>query len=394
MTGRAGRREVWVALGLATGAAVALGFSRFAYALLLPAMRDDLGWSYVQAGAMNTANGGGYIFGAAASAFVAQRFGIGRAFLAGMAASALVLLLSGLTADFHTLVALRTFGGAATAFAFILGASLATAVAASPERASLTVALYIAGASGGVVVSGLVLPPLLAALGAPGWRAGWLAMGALALTAVVPAGLAVRHVAAAGLRQPGRLPLAVVRRLLPTFASYALFGGGYVSYMTFIIVLVRQAGGGPWATSGYWVLLGLSSIAGTLLWGRLLGAVRAELGPGLVSGALLVGALPVLLWPGLPAAYVSAVLFGGSFMSGPMAITMLVRRLLAPELATAAIAALTVAFALGQALGPIVSGYVSDLTGSIAAGLWVAPLLLAGSAAFAPLQRPIGNFQS
>ena len=74
-----------------------------------------------------------------------------------------------------------------------------------------------------------------------------------------------------------------------------------------------------------------------------------------------------------------------------MAITMLVRRLLAPELATAAIAALTVAFALGQALGPIVSGYVSDLTGSIAAGLWVAPLLLAGSAAFAPLQRPIGN---
>ena len=177
MTERAGRREVWVALGLATGAAVALGFSRFAYALLLPAMRDDLGWSYVQAGAMNTANGGGYIFGAAASAFVAQRFGIGRAFLAGMAASALVLLLSGLTADFHTLVALRTFGGAATAFAFILGASLATAVAASPERASLTVALYIAGASGGVVVSGLVLPPLLAALGAPGWRAGWLAMG-------------------------------------------------------------------------------------------------------------------------------------------------------------------------------------------------------------------------
>ena len=391
MTERAGRREVWVALGLATGAAVALGFSRFAYALLLPAMRDDLGWSYVQAGAMNTANGGGYIFGAAASAFVAQRFGIGRAFLAGMAASALVLLLSGLTADFHTLVALRTFGGAATAFAFILGASLATAVAASPERASLTVALYIAGASGGVVVSGLVLPPLLAALGAPGWRAGWLAMGALALAAVVPAGLAVRR---RRRRRPPPARAAAARRgprLLPTFASYALFGGGYVSYMTFIIVLVRQAGGGPWATSGYWVLLGLSSIAGTLLWGRLLGAVRAELGPGLVSGALLVGALPVLLWPGLPAAYVSAVLFGGSFMSGPMAITMLVRRLLAPELATAAIAALTLAFALGQALGPIVSGYVSDLTGSIAAGLWVAPLLLAGSAAFAPLQRPIGN---
>ncbi len=139
------------------------------------------------------------------------------------------------------------------------------------------------------------------------------------------------------------------------------------------------------------MLLGLSSIAGTFLWSRLLGAVRAGLGPGLVSGALLLGTLPVLLWPGLPAAYLSAILFGGTFMAGPMAITMLVRRLLAPELATAAIAALTLAFAfaLGQAVGPIVSGYVTDLTGSMAAGLWIAPLLLAGSAALAPFQRPV-----
>ena len=57
-----------VALGLATGAAVALGFSRFAYALLLPPMRETLGWTYVQAGAMNTANGAGYLAGAAAAA--------------------------------------------------------------------------------------------------------------------------------------------------------------------------------------------------------------------------------------------------------------------------------------------------------------------------------------
>ncbi|HRO10370.1 YbfB/YjiJ family MFS transporter, partial [Amaricoccus sp.] len=374
------RREIRVSLALGTGAAVALGFSRFAYALLLPPMREDLAWSYVQAGAMNTANGAGYIAGALASAFVAEHFGIGRAFLAGIAGSALALLLSGLTGDFHALVALRTVGGAMTAFAFILGASLASAVASRPERAGHMVALYIAGAGGGIVVSGFLLPPLLAALGPPGWRAGWLAMAALSFLALVPAALAVRRTPAAGLRQPGRLPPRVARGLMPTFAGYALFGGGYVSYMTFIIVLVRQAGGGAWATSSYWVLLGASSIAGTFLWSRLLGIASAGLGPGLASGALALGALPVLIWPGLPAAYVSAVLFGGTFMAVPMAITMLARRLLPLELATAAISALTVTFALGQAAGPIVSGYVTDLTGSIAAGLWVAPLLLAGAA--------------
>ncbi|MGH9054723.1 MAG: YbfB/YjiJ family MFS transporter [Acidimicrobiales bacterium] len=52
------------AAGLALGPAVALGLARFAYALLLPAMRTDLHWSYTQAGALNTANALGYFAGA------------------------------------------------------------------------------------------------------------------------------------------------------------------------------------------------------------------------------------------------------------------------------------------------------------------------------------------
>ena len=76
-------REVFTALGLSTGAAVALGFSRFAYALLLPPMRADLGWTYVEAGALNTANGAGYIVGALVAAWAARRWGTARAFLAG-----------------------------------------------------------------------------------------------------------------------------------------------------------------------------------------------------------------------------------------------------------------------------------------------------------------------
>jgi len=37
---------VVLALALSLGAAVSLGITRFAYALLLPPMRADLGWSY------------------------------------------------------------------------------------------------------------------------------------------------------------------------------------------------------------------------------------------------------------------------------------------------------------------------------------------------------------
>ena len=74
-------REIVIAVGLSTGAAVALGFSRFAYGLLLPAMRADLGWSYVQAGGLNTAIGAGYILGALVAAWTAKRWGMAQAFV-------------------------------------------------------------------------------------------------------------------------------------------------------------------------------------------------------------------------------------------------------------------------------------------------------------------------
>jgi MFS family permease len=50
-----------VALSLA---ATVLGLSRFGYGVLLPAMRAELGWSYAEAGLLDTANAVGYLAGA------------------------------------------------------------------------------------------------------------------------------------------------------------------------------------------------------------------------------------------------------------------------------------------------------------------------------------------
>ena len=40
---------------------IGLGIGRFAYALVLPDMRDSLSWSYSAAGFMNTINAVGYL---------------------------------------------------------------------------------------------------------------------------------------------------------------------------------------------------------------------------------------------------------------------------------------------------------------------------------------------
>ena len=85
-----------VACALALGTAVSLGLARFSYAMFLPPMREDLAWSYLTAGAMNTANAAGYLAGALLAPAWLRSFGARGAFLAGTAATAAFVAAHGL----------------------------------------------------------------------------------------------------------------------------------------------------------------------------------------------------------------------------------------------------------------------------------------------------------
>ena len=52
-------RPVLLAMGLSLGTIIGTSLVRFSYALFVPAMRADLGWSYLLTGAMNTAHAAG-----------------------------------------------------------------------------------------------------------------------------------------------------------------------------------------------------------------------------------------------------------------------------------------------------------------------------------------------
>jgi len=382
-------REVFTALGLSTGAAVALGFSRFAYALLLPPMRADLGWTYVEAGALNTANGAGYIVGALVAAWAARRWGTARAFLAGFWASVAVLLLTAATGSLSVLFALRTVGGISTALTFILGAALAAAICPtqSPRRRGTLVGLYVAGVSVGLLLSGAAIPIILQG-GAGRWPEGWVVIGLISAAGLPAAWWAARNVPEPVGRNMAVLKVDELLHLAPTFVGYGLFGAGYAGYMTFIIALLQKQGGSSEEMTWFWFVLGLVSAVSTLVWGRVLGAFHDGRGPALVFATAMLGALPVLVSPGPTAMFASAILFGGSFLAGPTSVTIVVQRQLPVSSWTAAISLLTASFALGQTVGPILAGAISDATGSIAAGFWISPVLLGLAACGNLLQRP------
>jgi len=85
---------VIIAIVLSVGAAISLGITRFAYGLLLPPMRDDLGWSYALAGAMNTSNAAGYLLGALLTPLLLRRASPGAVMLAGALAASVLMALS------------------------------------------------------------------------------------------------------------------------------------------------------------------------------------------------------------------------------------------------------------------------------------------------------------
>lgn len=371
-------------LALALAPMVALGFSRFAYALLLPAMQSDLGWSLSQAGALNTANGMGYLLGALAAAPIAHRWGASRCFGLSMLASAMALLVGGMLHEWHVFMWVRALGGVSTAIIFVLGTALATQ--AMPQRPASALTLYFAGSGLGMVLAGSVLPHWLDA-SASGWQTAWVILGSAALLAAFIGALAARSLKGVGVRTSAAPGKSGVRHLWPLLVANGLFGAGYVGYTTFVIALLQQQGHGSLATSLFFCGLGLASLVATSVWGQGLARLRNGQGFALVCACVAVGTVPVLLSAAWPALALSALVFGASFMAGPAAVSLVAQRLLSERQLAGALGALTATFSLGQALGPLAAGWVADATGQLAAGLWLGPALLVCAALVSSAQR-------
>ena len=387
-TGTDAPTPLWVVLGLAMGPTVALGLARFAYALLLPPMRAELGWNYAVAGALNTSNAAGYLAGALVAAAIGRHFGDKRVFAVGLLLTALSVGGSGLTASYALQLALRFVAGLTGALAFVAGAGLTAAAAkgGAPGRAPTLLGIYFAGGGLGVTLSALAVPPLIA-LG--GWRGGWLALGGLSLAATLFAwvvlGRAPDTASVAGREGRGGWS---ARFMAPKLIAYGFFGAGYIAYATFIIAYLKSAEhlSGP-IVSAFWAVLGLASIVAAFAWGPVLGRLKRGWGAAATIGVVTLGAAMPLVWGGVIGAFLSAILFGGSFLAVVAAVTSFARRAAKPHAWTSVIAALTVAFGIGQSIGPVLSGTLSDGPGGVRAGLWLSVAILALASLIAATQR-------
>jgi predicted MFS family arabinose efflux permease len=365
---------------------IGLGIGRFAYALVLPDMRDSLGWSYSAAGFMNTINAAGYLAGALVASRLIKRFGLSATVRWGTLVCVVSLALCALSGNFVVLSFARLLVGLGAAAVFIAGAALAATIAQSrPGRANFLLSLFYAGPGLGILASGLVAPFVLRAFGPGSWWIVWWAMTALTAVMTIPLLLAPIDIQA-DLDADIPTPFAI-RPVLIYLIGYFLFGAGYIAYMTFMIAYIRDAGGGAWAQSAFWCLIGLSAFATPWVWRRVLALDRGGISTAIILSVNTVGAaLPLL---GHSAAWLtaSALVFGISFFAIVGSTTAFVRYNYSPAAWPTAIAAMTIAFGIGQTLGPTFTGAITDAMGSLSYALNAGAAMLAAGAVATAFQK-------
>ena len=377
------RRVFVTALALALGAAISLGLARFSYALLLPPMRAELGWSYFTAGAMNTVNAMGYLVGALLLPRALAKLDARTIFLAGGWGAALLLALHGFARSEALLYALRGLTGVASAATFASGGLLAARLGQQPgARPSLVLGLYYGGTELGIVASSLIVPPLT-------WPVAWQGLALAALAATLAMGWGTRPLAAAPMAAAARGAGFSARDFAFGLAGYLMFGLGYIGYMTFIVTLLREQGASGATVVAFYILLGCGVIASSWLWAPLLQRYRGGQPLALLNALLAVATLLPVLSAHPLAVFASGALFGAVFLSLVASTTALVRHNLPPAAWPAGIAAFTSIFAAGQIVGPSLVGWVADGAGGLARGLAVSAGVLALGALLAARQRAL-----
>lgn len=387
-----GPARPWLVLaGLTLGVCVTNGFARFAYGLILPAMRADLGWSYAQAGWLNTANALGYLGGAMATLALLRRVSASRLFAFGVWTTALALFATGLSEAFWAQTAGRVAAGLFGAMSFATGGALTAALFQdNPRRNALAIAIFFGVGGGmGIVLAGATLPVVLGLYGPGAWAWCWIVIGLLSF-AMTPlslwAGKQLRPPAGAAAPRAARVP---VRPMLGEFAGYASFGLGYIVYLTFIAAWMTAQQASPLLIAAVWMTTGLGICASPFLWRGVLARFASGLPLAMILAGIAAGSALPLFWGGTLGLFASAALFGACVFMSPGAVTSFSRQNLPQESWGAAISVFTIVFAVAQIFGPIGAGLIGDATGDIGRALLAAAAVLLAGAGAAAMQRPL-----
>lgn len=401
----------WVVLGMGTLVVFgALGLARFGYTVVLPAMQAGLGMDNTQAGALATANLVGYLVSCVIGGALASRFGPRTVIVCGLALAAVSMVMTGFAGSFGSAIVWRALTGVGSGASNVPVMGLMSSWFAAPRR-GLAAGVAVAGSSIALIVTGPLVPRILAVQGPDGWRACWFIFGGATLALAVGAALLLRNAPSdVGLRPIGLSPedkaspgASGSKRLTDVYNKpivwlvglvYVAFGFSYIIYMTFFTKSLIADGGYTQTQAGrLFMIMGWFSLLCGLIWGSVSDRIgrKGALAMVYVVQAVAFSLFP--LWPAPVGFTISAILFGLTAWSIPGIMAATCGDLLGPRLAPAALGFITLFFGIGQAAGPYVAGAMADAANSFWPALWLSAgvaLIGAVGTLLLPLKRHVG----
>ena len=365
--------RAWTALALlALGVSVAQAFGRFAFGVLLPAVRDDLGITNTAVGSISAVNVGGYLLGTMGVAWAASHIRLLVVLRIGLALTAAGLLLAA-NASGPLLLGFALFWTGIGGAMVWIPAPIIAADAMPAAHRSMAVGLIGSGIGVGIVFTGYISGYLRTQHGDAGWTQVYWIDGLIACGALLGLLALVRHKQEQVSSQGGIGGFGALRRMpgwLPLTLAYTAFGFMYLLIIGFLTSRLEDDSGWSASHAAYaFTLLGVAMVFGgpaAVWWEKRLGARRTI---SAVFGLWSVLTLVVLGGWTVPTLIAIAIL-GMLFASLPSLITLYVVQNTNSNDYGPAYAAITLAFGVAQTLSPQVGGVIADLSGSFT-GLFV-----------------------
>ncbi len=389
--------------------AVVMGFGRFLFTATLPDIMTQLSLSTVIAGWLASVNYSGYFIGALIAMFVPHRLTWQMLIVWTAVSVVTTMLLVVPNLSLNLWYVIRLLSGIASGVAMILSSSLVIQ-SFSHERRSVLSALHYAGIGVGISASA-VLTWWLLTLGYH-FDIIWLVAGIISLPLLwllyairpensTPFKSKVNNSQTSQLQTSkqqadelkyGSQRLSIqqtylnfkrslyeavaghTKAIVLLSASYVLAGFGYITSATFLPVMAAQR----LTTQSYaglliWLVVGIFAMLSNPIWGALakrIGETKTLMGLTLLQ-AFGMG-LPIG-FDGAIGLYGNAVILGLTFV-GMVSMTLNLIKSINPAYSNLLIGLATLAYAIGQFMGPLVTVALAGKTDNFNAGLLVAAI--------------------
>ncbi|WP_367106001.1 YbfB/YjiJ family MFS transporter [uncultured Psychrobacter sp.] len=370
--------------------AVAMGYGRFLFTATLPDIMVQLPLTTLVAGWLASVNYIGYFIGSLVSMFIPQRLTWQTLMLGAIISVATTLLLFIPQLPMSLWYVIRLLAGIASGLVMILSTSFIIQ-RFSLARRSILSTIHYAGIGVGISASAIVTWWLLnldlhfdtiwLVAGVSSLPLLWLlyAIRPLnnkkyqkTLATKVKSQPTINQIYKHFKRALYEAISAQGKAIALLSASYILAGFGYITSTTFLPVMAeQQLTGQSYIGLRIWLVVGICIVFSNPVWGLLskrIGELNTLIGLTIVQA---LGMFAPTWLTGIPGLYVNAVIVGLTF-AGMVSMTLNIIKNMNPDYSNLLIGLATLAYALGQFIGPLVTVALAGPNDNFNAGLLVA----------------------